>query len=46
MKDNEGALLVHVIPGGPADKAGIEQENVMIAFDGKIASIREISPTS
>jgi S1-C subfamily serine protease len=30
-----GALVLDVVPGGPADKAGIRQEDVIVGLDGK-----------
>ena len=35
LKENKGALVAQVIPGGPAEKAGIEQGDVIVEFDGK-----------
>jgi serine protease Do len=35
LKSTEGALVANVPPGGPADKAGIKQGDVIIALDGK-----------
>ena len=35
LKDQHGALVADVSPGGPADKAGIERGDVIVAFDGK-----------
>jgi serine protease Do len=35
LADNKGALVAQVVPGGPAEKAGIEQGDVIVAFDGK-----------
>ncbi len=31
----EGAYVVQVIPGSPAEKAGIQEEDIIIEFDGK-----------
>ncbi|KKQ01769.1 MAG: putative serine protease do-like protein [Candidatus Roizmanbacteria bacterium GW2011_GWA2_36_23] len=31
----EGAYVVEVVPGSPADKAGIQDEDIIIEFDGK-----------
>jgi serine protease Do len=36
--DRRGAWVKEVIPGGPADKAGIAQDDVIVAFDGKPVS--------
>jgi serine protease Do len=39
-----GALVGSVTPGGPADKAGIRQRDVIVGFDGKkIPDARELS---
>jgi len=35
LKDTKGALVSDVTEGGAADKAGIEPEDIIIAFDGK-----------
>jgi serine protease Do len=35
LKDNKGALVVDVVKGGPADKAGMEKDDVVIAYQGK-----------
>ena len=35
MKGEKGALVAQVVPGGPAEKAGIEQGDVITGFDGK-----------
>src|SRR5262245_6826499 len=34
LKDDNGALVSKVMPGGPADKAGIERGDVIVEFDG------------
>jgi len=36
LKENKGALVSQVVPGGPADKAGIEQGDVIVSFDGRM----------
>ncbi len=41
LKDEKGALVADVTPGGPADKAGIKRGDVIISFDGK--DIREMN---
>ena len=35
LKEDKGALVSQVVKGGPADKAGIETGDVIVAFDGK-----------
>ena len=35
LKDTTGVLVADVVPGGPAEKAGIERGDVITAFDGK-----------
>ena len=35
LKEKEGALVAQVVSGGPAEKAGIEQGDVIVEFDGK-----------
>lgn len=43
LKDQNGALLVDVTEGGPAEKAGLERGDVMIEYDGKkIESLPEL----
>ncbi|MCX7996481.1 MAG: trypsin-like peptidase domain-containing protein [Patescibacteria group bacterium] len=31
----EGAYVIEVLPGSPADKAGLQEEDIIIQFDGK-----------
>ncbi|MGB7946344.1 MAG: PDZ domain-containing protein, partial [Candidatus Binatia bacterium] len=38
MKENKGALVAEVVTGSPAEKAGIEQGDVIVEFDGKAVS--------
>jgi len=35
LKESKGALVSQVVPGGPADKAGFEQGDVIVNFDGR-----------
>jgi serine protease Do len=35
LKDSKGALVSQVVPGGSAEKAGIEQGDVIVNFDGR-----------
>jgi serine protease Do len=35
LKDARGALVASTTPGGPAEKAGIQQGDVVVEFDGK-----------
>jgi serine protease Do len=41
LKDEKGALVADVTPGGPAEKAGIQRGDVIISFNGK--EIREMN---
>jgi len=34
LKDNKGALIGDVVPGGPADKAGFKSGDVVLEFNG------------
>ncbi len=40
LKDEKGALVADVVAGSPADKAGIEREDVIVSFNGN--EIKEI----
>jgi serine protease Do len=43
MKEAKGALVSQVTSGSPAEKAGIEQGDVIVAFDGKeLANSKEL----
>jgi serine protease Do len=43
LKESKGALVAQVVPDGPADKAGIEQGDVIMTFDGKpVADSKEL----
>ena len=44
IKDNKGALVAQVVPGSPAEKAGIEQGDVIVEFDGKTVSASKDLP--
>ena len=44
LKGGEGALVGDVVPGGPAEAAGIKRADVIIEFDGKkIKSMSDLS---
>ncbi len=38
LKEKKGALVAQVVSGSPAEKAGIEQGDVILEFDGKAVS--------
>jgi len=38
LEEKKGALVADVVPGGPADRAGIRSGDVIVAFDGKPVS--------
>ncbi len=43
LKEKKGALVSQVNPGAPAEKAGIEQGDVIVEFDGKeISSSKDL----
>lgn len=45
LKNAEGALVAEVEKGGPADKAGVEAGDVILAYDGKkIRDSRDLPP--
>lgn len=35
LEDSQGALIFKVLPGGPADRAGIREDDVVVAVNGK-----------
>ncbi|MGQ3686009.1 MAG: S1C family serine protease [Candidatus Loosdrechtia sp.] len=41
LKETKGILIGDVVPGGPADKAGIRRGDIIVRFDGK--EIKDIS---
>lgn len=46
LASSDGALISDVLPGGPADKAGLKVGDVIIKFDGKkIVSASELRKT-
>ncbi len=38
LKEKKGALVAQVFSGSPAEKAGIEQGDVIVEFDGKVVA--------
>jgi serine protease Do len=43
LKEKKGALVAEVISGSPAEKAGVEQGDVIVEFDGKeVASSKDL----
>jgi serine protease Do len=46
LKEKQGALVAQVVSGGPAEKAGIEQGDIILGFDGKeIAESKDLPRT-
>ena len=44
LPNSKGALVISVVPGSPADKAGIKPEDVVLQFDGKeVASTGDLT---
>jgi serine protease Do len=40
----EGVLLLEIVPGSPADKAGLEQYDVIVSIDGKkVIAVEELT---
>jgi len=44
LKESKGALVSQVFSGGPAEKAGIEQGDIILQFDGKEVSSSQDLP--
>ncbi len=44
MAEAKGALVASVVPGGPAQKAGLEVGDVILAFDGKAVPDKRTLP--
>ncbi|HUL21749.1 MAG TPA: DegQ family serine endoprotease [Thermodesulfobacteriota bacterium] len=43
LKEGKGALVAQVVSGSPAEKAGIEQGDIIVGFDGKdIANSKDL----
>jgi serine protease Do len=45
LNDKKGVLVAQVLPGSPAEKAGVEQGDVIMEFDGKAVSDAKDLPT-
>ena len=45
LNDKKGVLVAQVLPGSPAEKAGVEQGDVIMEFDGKAVSEAKDLPT-
>lgn len=44
LKSTEGAFIIQVVPGSPAEKAGFREYDVIIEMDGqKVTSYRDVS---
>lgn len=35
LKETKGALVADIVPGGPADNAGLKRGDIIISFDSK-----------
>ncbi|WP_204602179.1 DegQ family serine endoprotease [Paremcibacter congregatus] len=44
MEKGQGALVTSVVEGGPADKAGIESDDIIIEYEGKAIKTRNDLP--
>jgi serine protease Do len=44
LKEKKGALVSQVVSGGPAEKAGVEQGDIILRFDGKEVSSSQDLP--
>jgi serine protease Do len=43
ITDNKGVVVVEVVPGGPADRAGLRQMDILLAFGNKpVASMAQV----
>ncbi len=43
MKESDGAMITQVVPGSPADKAGLQPYDLVTEFDGKkVTSTRDL----
>ena len=44
LKDDQGVLVEDVLPGGPADQAGMQIGDKIVSFDGKpVANVRQFA---
>ena len=42
IPENEGVLIRQVLPGGPADKSGLKQEDILLQIDGMAVTPRSL----
>lgn len=43
LKEERGAIVMKVVPGSPAEKAGLKENDVIVSFNGRqVESVREL----